>query len=220
VNKAKRLLFVLAFFGTGAVAEVVPFVPADGKYSMRCQMFDAATFDQVEGGLPDSLKKRTGPDGVTRDSSEAIGTAIYLTVGDITHLKQALRERSSDYVRNTELTRTFSRKRISENQFEEVSSFTSTSEIDGRKNSVSGSFKRLFAVYDNFEVSLRVNIGQPDEAVGRGEIVTTKHEDGSFTRTYYIRDGFRQDRRQLEGGSYTLGKFVHQMTWTCTYKPM
>lgn len=222
----KSLVLSVFFLSADAMAASIPSNLPDGKYTMECKNITVEKYDPPAPGATDRpLPEGTDSNGITRRVQYQTGTSLYITSGDSTTIKDVYSIQSDNYSTDVEDLTQKTVKMIGDNQFEESATVTSTTtrkdngDIKGETFIDSYSWKRTIAVQGNFEVNVKSKNGDEPEVPGRGETLVTKNSDGSYTIVSYIREHFHKDRKELESGVYTLGKFIYRSDSICRYTP-
>lgn len=199
------LLLTFAIISAQAVASPLPSVLPDGRYSFECQSL---------------VVKKDDERGLIRDVLFSQGTIVVISNGDQTITKEVSTTKGEDgKVFETSETVTQSTiKSLGNNQYEEQATSTSRWSDEASKiheNKVV--WKRVVEVNGNFEANLKVQRNDEIERQGFGEAYTHKVMDGVYVVTDYIREGYRQEGRDLGNGSYIPGVYFYHNTSTCKY---
>lgn len=210
----KRVLFMCTLLSSAAAsANTVPSILPDGKYEKECQNIRVQKLDEkIEGMEADA-------DGLSRSVEIETGTAMYLTVGDTTTIKDVTTARGDQGESASEDVTQRTIKAAGDGRFEE------TGIIKGRitkpvEHEMTVNYKRTFRVRGDMELTLTATQGDEAERPGRTESVVTKNADGSYTMLSYLREGFRQERKDHGNGAFNPAKFVYQMQSNCRYTPI
>lgn len=216
-------LFVLSI---NAMADSPPSNLPDGKYAMDCQVISVQKYDRpVPGAADDLIPAGADSNGITRNVEYQRGTSLHITSGNSTTIKDVYSIQSDDFSGEGETLTQQTVTSVGDNRFEEAGTRTDTMTINDKNDPIghtsTGSYtwKRTFSVQGNFEINLKIQNGDQPEAPGRGERIVTKHSDGSFTVSEYIREGFHRDRKEHKDGSYSLASFIIQASSVCIYTP-
>lgn len=215
----KPLILSLFVLSAKAMAASVPSSLPDGKYKMECQTI---SIEKYEPPTPRS----TDTSGVVRRVESQSGTAIYLTSGDLTTIKEVYSTkgdgavgRGEDFIQKTV-------KEIGEHQFEETASVTSSftlSDAGFTKQPPLTEVRhwtRTFSVKDNFEINLKIKSGDEPELLGRSETVVSKNADGSYNMFSYLREGYHLERKEIKSGVFSSAKYIYQANSICRYAPV
>lgn len=206
VQKMKVYLFlVFAIFSAQAGASPLPSVLPDGRYSLECQSL---------------VVKKDDERGVIRNVLFSQGTIVVLSNGDQTITKEVSTTKGEDgkvfETRETVVQSTI--KSIGNNQYEEQATSTSRwADEDSKVRENKVVWRRVIEVNGNFEANLKVQRNDEIERAGFGETYTHKVMDGVYVVTVYIREGYRQEGKDLGNGSYIPSVYFYHNTSTCKY---
>lgn len=215
----KSLILSLLVLSANALAASIPSNLPDGKYEMECQTI---TVEKYEPPAPDSADTS----GIVRRVEYQSGTAIYLTSGDLTTIKEVYSTKGDGFVGRGEDLIQKTVKEIGEHQFEETASVTGSFTLPDAGVTKQPPFtevrnwKRTFSVKDNFEINLKAKTDDEPEVLGRSETVVSKNSDGSYNILSYLREGYHRERKELKNGLFSSAKYIYQTNSICRYTPV
>lgn len=213
----KKLLFFTGLLvSANAMADSIPSNLPDGKYNMECQ---TVVVEKYDSPAPDSVV--VDANGITRSTYTQTGTALYITSGESMTIKEVTSTQGRKFNTKEEALMQKTWKSLGDKKFEEIVTVTSTSTTEGfdKPSTEKETWKRTFEVQDNFEVNLTTQRNDEPEAAARGEALTTKNSDGSYTIFTYIREGIRHERKEIAEGVYRPARLVLQSNSICNYTP-